>query len=120
MSFDSWPYSKQVFVVSNSLKEIQKAFEGKAELITGKPQEIVSRLNREGFINLYIDGGITIQRFLADNLIDELIITKVPILLGEGISLFGNMERETKLTHKNTEVFSNGLVKSHYVKGQLM
>lgn len=117
LSFDcEWPYSKKVFVLSNSLKEINSSVAGKVELINGPLKEIVKNLNNDGFKNLYIDGGSTIQSFLKEDLIDEMIITNVPVTLGEGIPLFKNNAHESKFKLDSTENFDNGMVKNHYRK----
>ena len=114
-SFDCpWPYSKPVFVLSKSLKQIPERFRDKAELITGSPEEICHSLRQKGFNHLYIDGGLTIQSFLQADLIDNLIITRLPIVLGDGIALFGPLTEPLDFEHLQTEVLLNALVKSHY------
>ena len=64
--------------------------------------------------HLYIDGGKTIQSFLQARLIQTLIITRIPILIGSGIPLFGNLEQDIKLKHIKTQQFDSGLVQSRY------
>lgn len=114
--FEPWPYTKIVFVLSNNLKELPKKFEGKATIINGALGDIVKKLNSKGYINLYIDGGKTIQNFLKLDLIDELIITRAPIILGKGIPLFDIMDKTIKFKHIKTEVLDNVFVKSMYIK----
>jgi dihydrofolate reductase len=109
-----WPYTKPVFVLSNTLKSIPKEYERKAELISGPLEEVVSTINEKGYKELYIDGGTTIQNFLKENLIDEMIITKVPTLLGGGTPLFGELSEHMNFEHVKTEVMLNSMVKSHY------
>ena len=75
-------------------------------------------VNLTGYSNLYIDGGETIQSFLREDLIDEMIITKIPILLGDGIPLFGRLTNSIKFKHKKTEIYSNSLVKSRYIRNK--
>jgi dihydrofolate reductase len=115
-SFSSWPYSKKVFVLSNHLQEIKPELVDRAEVVSGDLNTIVKKLHRDGYQNLYIDGGKAIQSFLKKNLIDELIISKVPIVLGDGIPLFAAQDQMVKFEHCSTEVFEGGLVKSHYKK----
>lgn len=120
-SFDCpWPYSKPVFVLSQSLTEIPEKFQDKAELIEGSPQEITQKLQQRGFNHLYIDGGLTVQSFLQAELIDELIITRIPIVLGGGIPLFGELVSPQSFEHVKTEVLLDALVKSHYRKTPLI
>jgi dihydrofolate reductase len=117
LSFDcDWPYTKKVFVLSNTLKEVDASMTGKAEVISGDLKDIVEELKGKGFKNLYIDGGKTIQAFLNEGLIDELTINRIPILLGGGILLFGNLDDSLKLEHCSTEILGGGMVKSHYKK----
>jgi dihydrofolate reductase len=116
LAFSEWPYNKPVFVLSNTLQSLPQNLSDKVEIIKGSPELVVDTLNAREYKNLYIDGGETIQSFLNENLIDEMIITKVPILLGEGIPLFGELIKEQKFAHLKTEVLINYLVKSHYNK----
>ena len=116
LGFDTWPYSIPVFVFSRSLNALPGNTDGKAELIRGEPIEVMHVLGARGFHNLYVDGGRTIQGFLEADLIDELIITQVPILLGGGVPLFGSLQREMKFRLVSTEPLNETLVKSHYVR----
>ena len=111
-----WPYSKKVFIVSNSMKSIPYGYEDKTELIKGSPTEIVAQLNKSGYKNLYIDGGKTIQNFLKEDLIDDMIIATIPILLGGGKPLFGELANPQKFKLIDTKVLSNLMVQSHYRK----
>jgi dihydrofolate reductase len=117
-SFGVWPYEKKVFVLSSVLTEVPEELIEKVEFISGSLKEIISNINSNGFNNLYIDGGIVIQSFLAEDLIDELIITRIPILLGGGIPLFKELSEPLKFVHKNSVVYDNNLVKSHYIRAK--
>lgn len=112
--FDKWYYSKPVFVLSNTLTSLPQGFEDKAELIKGDLNEVIDTLHKRGFNNLYIDGGKTIQHFLEADLIDELIVTKLPILLGDGPALFGWLPGHLEWEHTHTDVYLGQLVQSHY------
>lgn len=114
LSFGQWPYTKPVFVLSSTLKEVPPDLQGKAEVTGGPIKDIVASLNSRGFVNLYIDGGKTIQSFLKQDLIDQMIITRIPIVLGSGLPLFDEMDREIKFEHSRTEVLNKELVKSTY------
>lgn len=117
LSFDvEWPYPIPVFVLSNTLKEIPKDLEGKVEIVSGEPADVVNLLKGKGYTDLYIDGGKVIQSFLSEGLIDQMVISKVPVLLGNGISLFGNSGSMQKFEHLQTVSYENGMVKSHYIK----
>ena len=82
--------------------------------MTGTPAEIVAKLAARGARHLYVDGGITIQRFLAAGLIQRLIITRLPVLIGSGIPLFGALPRDIALEHVATHQYRSGLVQSEY------
>jgi len=115
-AFDKWFYTKPVFVLSNSLDKITGNFSEKAELVKGNIKQVLESLAERGIRTLYIDGGKTIQSFLQQDLIDEMIITRIPILLGRGIPLFEKNDSELRFQHSSTETYTNGLVKSHYVR----
>jgi dihydrofolate reductase len=114
LGFEPWPYQKPVFVLSRTLAGLPEKVAGKAELIRGEPTEVVAALNARGYQNLYIDGGRTIQGFLEADLIDEMVITRVPILLGGGIPLFGRLPNELNFRLVSTERLNDTLVKSIY------
>ncbi|HYR43212.1 MAG TPA: dihydrofolate reductase family protein, partial [Terriglobia bacterium] len=99
LTFDRWPYGeKPVFVLST--RPLARAPLGAVvERMSGDPQEIVSQLDARGIRHVYVDGGITVQRFLQAGLIQRLIITRVPVLIGEGIPLFGVTQRDIVLRH---------------------
>jgi dihydrofolate reductase len=78
------------------------------------PHEILADLGSRGWTHIYVDGGITITRFLEANLIQRLIITRVPVLIGTGIPLFGALPRDISLQHISTRAYASGLVQSEY------
>ena len=117
MAFESWPYGdKRVVVLSSRPLDLSAAAArgGVVEQMTGTEAEIVSQLAASGAHHLYVDGGITIQRFLRAGLIQRLIITRVPVLIGEGIPLFGALLRDVQLRHVATRHYPSGLVQSEY------
>jgi len=114
LSFPDWPYEKKVFVLSSKLKRLPDSLREKATVLSMKPKELLTYLSNQGFSNIYIDGGKVIQNFLREDLIDELIITKVPVLIGTGIPLFGHLYNDLEFEHIRTDVYSDGLVKSCY------
>jgi dihydrofolate reductase len=115
-----WPYgNKRVVVLTTRPIDFSKVVEGKAEKskvekMAGSPAEIVAQLAATGAHHLYIDGGITIQRFLRAGLIQRLIITRVPVLIGEGIPLFSTLPHDIHLRHISTKSYPSGLVSSEY------
>ena len=115
LAFPEWPYgSKRVVVLSSRPLDFAAVRGATVEQMSGSPAETIARLAATGAHNLYIDGGITIQRFLRAGLIDRLIITRVPVLIGEGIPLFASLPRDYKLRHIATNHYASGLVKSEY------
>jgi dihydrofolate reductase len=116
MTFGSWPYEKPVFVLSNTITNVPEPVKEKVELLGGDVRTVIKELKVRGYANLYIDGGRVIQSFLREDLIDELILTRIPVLLGGGIPLFGQLDTELNLKHRKTETFGNGLVISRYYR----
>ena len=116
LAFDPWPYGKKrVVVLSSRPIDLAAVKGGKVEHLSGTPAEIVAKLAATGAKHLYIDGGITVQRFLRAGLIQRLIITRVPVLIGEGIPLFGSLPHDVKLQHVATRQYPSGLVQSEYL-----
>jgi len=115
LTMGPWPYGdKRVVVLSSRPVRLSDAVGAAVEQMDGAPADVVARLAASGAHNLYIDGGVTIQRFLRDGLIDRLIITRVPVLIGAGIPLFGTLLRDVKLEHTSTRSFPSGLVTTEY------
>ena len=115
LTFGGWPYgAKPVVVLSSRTLHIPERIATSVETMSCSPAELVGRLSERGAKHLYIDGGRTIQQFLDAGLIQRLIITRIPVLIGSGIPLFGPLQRDIKLRHIETHVFSNGLVQSEY------
>jgi dihydrofolate reductase len=115
LAFETWPYGvKPVFVLST--RALAAAPSGAVvEHMSGDPVEIVSRLAARGIGHIYVDGGITIQRFLRAGLIQRLILNRIPVLIGAGIPLFGEFSRDIRLRHVTTRQYAGGLVQSEYV-----
>ncbi len=109
-----WSYNKHVFVLSSTLNKVPEKLKEKTTLLNGSVKEILNNIHKRGFFKLYIDGGRTVQNFLKEDLVDELIITTIPILLGGGFSLFNVLPKPLKFNHIKTEVFLNQVVQSSY------
>lgn len=114
--FDEWYYDKHVFVLSDSMTEIPAKFRDKASLVKGCLNDVLGEIHGKGYHNLYIDGGKTIQGFLQEDRIDEIIITLIPYLLGEGIPLFGYLSEMLKFEAVGTKIFLNSIVQNHFVR----
>ena len=118
LGFEGWAYgNKRVVVLSSRPVDLSDALArgGRVEQMGGPPAEIVSRLEASGAQHLYVDGGITIQRFLGAGLIQRLVVTRVPVLIGEGIPLFGSLPHDVRLRHLATRSYPSGLVQSEYL-----
>lgn len=109
-----WPYDKPVFVLSNTLNEIPESHQGKVFLAKGTLTEILDHIHSQGYYQLYIDGGTTIRNFLKVNLIDEMVITIIPLLLGGGSPLFSELPKEQHFELQNSKVYLNQIVQNHY------
>lgn len=109
--FDEWAYKdKRVIVLSNSLNTVRK----EAELFSGELTELLSQLDTENIKHIWVDGGITVSRFLEAGLVDEITISIVAMVLGSGIPLFSTMSREHKCRPISTQTYPSGLVQIKY------
>ena len=118
LTFAQWPYGKKpVVVLSSRPLDFSSVKGGVVEQMSGEPVEIVKQLKSRSFKHAYIDGGITIQRFLAAGCVDRMVITRVPVLIGAGIPLFGPLPRDMSLRQMATRSYDGGLVQSEYEIG---
>jgi dihydrofolate reductase len=114
-SFNEWPYgTKPVIVLTNRPLDIPPSLANTVESMSGSPREIVRRLSERGVGHLYVDGGRTIQAFLANGLIQRLVISRVPVLIGSGVPLFGPLPHDIRLRHVATRSYEGGMVQSEY------
>ena len=111
-----WPYNRPVVVMSKSLKDQQPPEElrDKLEFTDRSPAQVMAMLERQGARRVYVDGGQIIRSFLNAGLIADMVITQVPILLGQGRPLFGPLRFDVPLFHEYTRSFKSGLVQSRY------
>ena len=114
LSFPAWPYDKPVVVLTSRPEALTVPAGVDCDVMHATPQEVVDRLSERGIAHIYVDGGITVQRFLAAGLIQTMIVTRVPVLLGEGIPLFGSLPHDIRLEHVETRSYRSGLVRSEY------
>jgi dihydrofolate reductase len=108
---------KPLIVLSSRPLDFSQVKDAIVEQTSGEPAAIVSHLKARGFKHAYVDGGVTIQRFLAAGCIGRLVITRVPVLIGAGIPLFGPVPRDISLRHVATRSFRGGMVQSEYELG---
>lgn len=118
--FGTWPYTKPVVVLSRTLTNADRPNElrDRVQITDEAPRPLFERLAREGWRHAYVDGGAVIRSCLAEGLIEEVILTRAPVLIGEGRPLFGAAGRDLRLVHEATEAFPSGLVQSRYSLAQ--
>jgi dihydrofolate reductase len=115
LTFAEWPYGdKPVVVLSSRHLAIPAGIRTHVQSMSGPPCEIVASLAERGWRHLYVDGGVTIQRFLSEGLVHRLIIARIPVLIGQGIPLFGPLPHDFRLRHIATRQFSSGVVQTEY------
>ena len=115
LSFETWPYGrKPVVVLSRTLSTVTVPEGAVCERMEGSPREIVGRLAARGMEHLYVDGGVTVQAFLREGLIQRMTITRIPVLLGSGIPLFGPLTGDLRFEHIATRSYASGMVQSEY------
>jgi dihydrofolate reductase len=116
LGFPDWPYGeKRVVVLSRGPLDLSVVSGGIVEQMAGPPAEIIAKLDSSGARHLYVDGGVTIQGFLRAGAVQRLIITRVPVLIGAGIPLFGTLPQDVVLRHVATQSYPSGLVKTEYL-----
>lgn len=112
---EEWPYGKKlVIVLSRTPKRIKIPKGAHCEAMRATPRQVVFRLAKRGVSHIYVDGGKTIQGFLRAGLVDRMTITRVPVLIGKGIPLFGSVPRDIRLRHEKTRTLRNGMVQTEY------
>lgn len=111
-----WPYTRRVLVMSHTLKDqpLPEDLLGKVEVTDRSPEQVMAMLEAQGIRRVYVDGGQIIQSFLRAGLIAEMVISTVPVLLGQGRPLFGSLSSDVPLVHDTTRSFKSGLVQSRY------
>ena len=115
VGFGEWPYGDlPVYVLSGSMTALPEGSRATVRLRDSTPDRLLEELGSLG--RVYVDGGLTIQRFFARDRIDELTITRVPLILGSGRTLFGPVDSDLRFTHVSTAVWPSGLVQSSYVR----
>ena len=115
LSINEWPYAgKRCIVLSSDAGKVPGNLAYDVRVMSGFPADVVRHLEAEGVRNIYVDGGKTIQGFLNAGLINEMTITLVPVLIGEGIPLFGKLDRDVKLLHIETILYRNSLLQTKY------
>ena len=115
LTAEQWPYGDMpIIVLSNTIKTPPENLEGKVEMYSGDINELIGKLERDGYKSAYIDGGSTITCFINLKLINEMIITQAPILLGEGLPLFGKINQTVKLTEAKSTTFANDFTQVQY------
>jgi dihydrofolate reductase len=114
LTFEVWPYQKPVIVLTHRPLQIPAKLRKKVEAMSGAPREVVDRLAKRGLLRLYVDGGRTIQGFLSAGLVNELIVSRLPVLIGTGIPLFGPLPADIRLKLVETRTFPGGMVQSAY------
>jgi prepilin-type processing-associated H-X9-DG protein len=109
-----WPYTKHVFVLSNMIKDLHEDLKDRVSLLQGELNAVLKKIHNNGYNTLYVDGGTTIQNFLKEDLIDELRITTIPIILGGGFPLFGELNEPMEFDHVESKVFLDQIVQDIY------
>lgn len=112
---EQWPYGdRRIVALSNTGRTPPTNLEGRVEMYSGDIPSLIEQLEADGFKSAYIDGGATITSFINLGLINEMILTRAPVLLGEGLPLFGRFDRQIKLEKTQAKAYPNDFVQIHY------
>ena len=116
LTFDAWPYEKPVIVLTKTLKpkDIPEELRDKVSVSTLSPKQLMASLSEQGWKRAYIDGGKIIQSFMREGLITDMTVTAVPILIGEGKRMFGDLDADIDLQLLESKSFPSGLITSRY------
>jgi dihydrofolate reductase len=115
LGFGEWPYDGvHVTVLSRTLQAVPAHLSDRADVSALAPRDLLRHLADQGRERVYVDGGQVIQGFLGEDLVDELILTRIPVLLGTGIPLFGDLEADLRWDHVDTRILAGGLVQTRY------
>ncbi len=116
LGFDEWIYSRPVVVLSASMtdRDIPDRLKGRIEISAESPADLMTRFETLGYERIYVDGAALIRSFLAPGFIVDMKITLVPILIGNGIRLFGDLDRDIDLKLESVAEYPSGLVSLTY------
>jgi dihydrofolate reductase len=114
LTFGSWPYEKKVLVLTSRDLVIPEELSEKVKASNLSPSDLLHQLEIQGVRHIYLDGGVTIQRFVREGLVDEMTITSIPVLIGEGLPLFGPLDQDVRLELLDSRSFPNGFVQNQY------
>lgn len=115
LAFDPWPYAKPIIVLSTRLSETDIPQARRDQIsIARSVADARAQAASKGWSRAYVDGGATIRAFLREQAIREMTVTRIPVLLGKGLPLFGPIPRDVVLRHVETRSFPSGLVQSRY------
>jgi dihydrofolate reductase len=111
LTFDGWPYTKPVIVLSTTLP----VDEDERITVTRDILQTLGLLAQRNARGVYVDGGKVIQGFLEHDLIDEITLARAPVLLGDGLPLFGTLPHDIRLTHTGILTTDSGMTSSRYI-----
>lgn len=116
LSFDTWPYQKPVFVMSKSLTEdaVPAALRDQVSLTRLEPGDLMASLDAQGWKRAYVDGGLVVQSFIRAGLVSDMSVTLIPILIGGGRRLFGELDGDIDLQLLASKAFPSGLLQTRY------
>lgn len=111
---DTFPHAeRETYVITRT----PRPAEGNTTFYTGDLKELVLKLKEKPGKDIFVDGGAeVVNALMQDDLIDEYIISIIPILVGDGIRLFKDRRPEMPLKLIHSQEYETGLVQLHYIR----
>lgn len=113
-SFNAWPYGDTPVWVLSHHPETLGNLPATVSVVAGEPAELLTRCAQQGFQHVYLDGGLCVQQFIQAGLVDEMIITTLPILIGAGRPLFAELSADIVLEIVHHRVYPFHFTQTHY------
>lgn len=114
LSFPNWPdNNKPIFVVTN--RKLKNAKRANVAFYTGSLNGLVEKIKSHNKGNVWLVGGAKLsQSFFKEGLVDRIILSTIPIVIGNGISLFGQANNTIDFELASVKKYESGIIQAEY------